>query len=81
MVVDTRAYIAHCKIEPPTVACFLDKVLLPDELAQFAPEMAALLPGLNIEVLHDFGEFNGASFRLEELHDGLDVDDHVNSSR
>lgn len=54
----------------------MDKVFLPDELAQFAPEMAALLPGLNLEVLHDFREFNRASFRLEELHDGLDVDDH-----
>jgi len=59
----------------------LDKIGLSDELAQFAPEMAALLPGLNLEVLHDFGEFDGASFRFEELHDGLDVDDHVNSSR
>lgn len=46
------------------------------ELAQLAPEMAALLPSLNLEVLHDFGEFNRASFGLEELHDGLDVDDH-----
>ena len=43
--------------------------------------MAALLPGLNLEVLHYFGEFNRASFGLEELHDGLDIDDHVNSSR
>jgi len=57
----------------------LDKVLLPDELAQFAPEMAALLPGLNLEVLHDFGEFDGASFRLKEFHDSLDIDNHMNS--
>ena len=76
MVVETRAYIAHRIVEPPTVASFLDKVFLAHELAQFAPEMAALLPGLNLEVLHDFREFNRASFALEELHDGLDVDDH-----
>ena len=75
-MVETRAYIAHSIVEPPTVASFLDKVSLAHELAQLAPDLAALLPSLNIEVLHDFREFNRASFGLEELHDGLDVDDH-----